>query len=148
MTRVLQGRAVIPGKARGRALVSGEPLSFWGGYDCETGEIIDRRHGRCGEIAAGRVFLFPTGRGSSTASGILLQSLLNGTAPAALVCLEVDPILALGVIVAEECFEASLPLVVLGREEFESVTDDDWIEIEQDGTLRVVPAKSGGDSRC
>lgn len=144
MSRSLQGRVVIAGTARGRALVSDEPLSFWGGYDCETGEIIDRRHHRSGENAAGRVFLFPTGRGSSTASGILLQSLLNGKAPAALICLEVDPILALGAIVAEECFERSLPMVILGREEFFSVTDDDWLEIDADGTVRVSPVEPGG----
>ncbi len=139
MSRILKGRAVIPGAARGRALVTKEPLSFWGGYDCETGEIIDRRHERCGENAAGRVFLLPTGRGSSTASGILLQSLFNGTAPAALCFLEVDPILALGAIVAEECFERSVPVIQLEEADFATVTDDDWIEIESDGTLRIVP---------
>ncbi|MFH0945077.1 MAG: DUF126 domain-containing protein [Planctomycetota bacterium] len=144
MSRVLKGRVVIAGKARGRALASNEPLSFWGGYDCETGEIIDRRHHRCGENAAGRVFLFPTGRGSSTASGILLQSLLNGTAPAALVCIELDPILALGVIVAEECFGRSLPMVILDQEEFSLVTDDDWLEIEEDGTVRITAEETDG----
>ncbi|MFN8425100.1 MAG: hypothetical protein U0X87_02420 [Anaerolineales bacterium] len=35
------------------ALVSREPLSFWGGYDWKTGEIIDRRHPLSGEIAKG-----------------------------------------------------------------------------------------------
>ena len=41
---IFQGKAFIPGTASGEALVSREPLSFWGGYDWKTGEIIDRRH--------------------------------------------------------------------------------------------------------
>ncbi|HMQ53850.1 MAG TPA: DUF126 domain-containing protein, partial [Anaerolineae bacterium] len=51
---ILQGHVLIPGQAQGRALVTGEPLSFWGGYDYQTGEIIDRRHPLSGQIAAGR----------------------------------------------------------------------------------------------
>ena len=137
MSRVLHGRPVIPGTARGRALVTREPLSFWGGYDDQTGEIIDRRHELSGANAAGRIFVFPFGRGSSTASGILLQSLLNGTAPAALVSLQVDPILALGVIVAEEMFARRLPLLTIAPADFDSLADGDWIEILEDGTIRV-----------
>lgn len=38
----LQGKVIIPGAAQGKALVSNEPLSFWGGYNWKTGEIIDR----------------------------------------------------------------------------------------------------------
>jgi len=148
MSRTLKGRVVVPGTARGRALVTREPLSFWGGYDEETGRIIDRRHERCGECAAGRVFFLPTGRGSSTASGVLLQSLLNGTAPAALVFREVDPILTLGVIVAEECFERSLPVIELDAEAYAAVSDDDWVEVGPDGVLRVVEKEADGGGGC
>ena len=44
MARVIQGETIIPGLAKGVALASSEPVSFWGGYDQVTGEIIDRRH--------------------------------------------------------------------------------------------------------
>ena len=54
MERLMRGRVVVPGQAEGVALVSSEPLSFWGGYDYHTGEIIDRRHPLSGQIAAGR----------------------------------------------------------------------------------------------
>jgi len=142
VTRTIHGKPVIAGTARGEALVTSEPISFWGGYDSETGEIIDRRHELSGANAAGRIFVFPFGRGSSTASGILLQSMLNGTAPAALVSREVDPILALGVIVAEEMFDRRLPLLTLSAEDFDSLAEGEWIEIEEDGTMHV------GGSRC
>ncbi len=140
MSRRLNGHVVIAGQAQGRALVTREPLSFWGGYDCERGEIIDRRHERSGEIAAGRVLVLPFGRGSSTASGILLQSMLNGTAPAALISLQVDPILALGVIVAEEMFACSMPVLTLSQIDFESLQDGDQIRIESEGNIVVESA--------
>ena len=74
MERILKGTAVVPGRARGTALVSSQPLSLWGGLNPETGEIIDRRHDRSGAIVTGKVFVFPTGKGSSTTSTIFSDS--------------------------------------------------------------------------
>ena len=75
--------AVVPGKASGEVLKSSEPLSFWGGYDAATGEIVDRRHPLSGMIAAGKVLVVPFTKGSSTTSAILLEAVRVGTAPAA-----------------------------------------------------------------
>ena len=135
--RVLKGKAVIAGSARGTALVSKEPLSFWGGLSTETGEIIDRRHERSGAVVTGRVFVFPRGKGSSTASGILLQSIKSGTAPAAIINLKTDPILALGAIVADELYGRCVPIVVLSEEDFGSIGEGDHLVIEPDGTVRI-----------
>ena len=96
MGRKLIGKPVVAGSAKGTALVSNEPLSFWGGLDPNTGEIIDRRHELSGSNAAGKIFVFPQGRGSSTSSGTLLESIRAGVAPAAIINLRTDPILALG----------------------------------------------------
>ena len=59
MGRVMRGQPVIAGHARGTLLVTQTPLSFWGGYDYHTGEIIDRRHPLAGMCAAGRVLAVP-----------------------------------------------------------------------------------------
>ena len=75
------GRPVIAGAAAGIALVSSEPLSFWGGYDYHTGEIIDRRHPLTGQIAAGRILCLPFSRGSSTTTAVLLESVKAGHRP-------------------------------------------------------------------
>ena len=80
----LQGRVIIPGEARGKALVGNEPLSFWGGYDWKTGEIIDRRHRLSGSNAKGKVLAVPFTRGSSTTTAVLLEAIRAGTAPAAI----------------------------------------------------------------
>ena len=79
------GTPIVPGEARGLALVADTPLSFWGGYNPETGEIIDQRHPLAGEMAAGRVLVIPAGRGSCSGSGVLLESIVYQTAPAAII---------------------------------------------------------------
>ena len=145
MERVLIGKPVVAGKALGRALVSREPLSFWGGLDAETGEIIDRRHELSGRTVTGRVLVFPHGKGSSTSSGVLLECIRAGTAPAAIVNLRVAPILALGAVVAEELYHRSLPIVVLPEEAFHSSEEGDVVAVEPDGTVRV--SSDGPESR-
>ena len=55
MEKRLNGRAIVPGNAEGSAVVSHQPISFWGGISPLTGEIIDRRHDRCGSIITGKV---------------------------------------------------------------------------------------------
>jgi predicted aconitase with swiveling domain len=137
VNRTVIGRPVIAGSAEGIALVSAEPLSFWGGYDPTTGEIIDRRHDRSGAVARGRVLVFPRGRGSSTSSAILLESLRNGTAPAAVINLATDPILALGAIVAHEFYRISMPIVVLSEEDFFTIRDGDHLTIDGDGVVSI-----------
>ena len=145
MGTILIGRPVVAGSAKGTALVSSEPLSLWGGLSPSTGEIIDRRHQRCGAIVTDRVFVFPKGRGSSTASGILLESIRAGTAPAAIINLRTDPILALGAIVADELYHRSLPIVTLEEDAFRSIKEGDYLVIEPDGTVTVTSSEGAGD---
>ncbi len=139
MARVLTGRPVVPGSAEGEALVSAEPISFWGALDPRTGEIIDRRSGLAGRCVTGRVFVFPGGKGSSTGSAVLLESIRAGTAPAGIINLRTDPMAALGAIVADELYGRSLPIVVLPEGAFGSIKDGDQLAIEPDGTVRVHP---------
>ena len=105
-------RTLVPGTAEGRALVLDEPLSFWGGVDPETGDITDFRHPQHGASVTGRILVMPSGRGSSSSSSVLAESIRSGTAPAAIVLGEADPILALGAIVARELYGKVTPVVV------------------------------------
>ena len=89
-----------------------EPLSFWGGVDPATGEIIDIRHPQRGANVAGRVLVMALGRGSSSSSSVLAEAIRAGTAPAAIVLTEPDPILATGLIVARELYGRTIPLVM------------------------------------
>jgi predicted aconitase with swiveling domain len=133
----LNGRAILPGTALGVALVSHDPISFWGGVSPRSGEVIDRRHDRCGVVISGKIFVFPTGKGSSTGSAVLLESIRNGTAPSAIINSKVDPILALGAIIAEEVYKKTMPMVVLSIEDFGKIHEGDSLIVRQDGTILV-----------
>lgn len=137
MGLILKGRAVVPGSAQGPAVVSRKPISFWGGVSPSTGEIIDRRHDRAGVNIRAKVFVFPAGKGSSTGSAVLMEGIRNGTAPCAIITMKVDPILALGAIVSEQLYQKTLPVVVLGPEDFDQIQEGDQLSVFPDGTVTV-----------
>jgi hypothetical protein len=137
MGRVIKGKVVIPGQAQGLALVSAEPLSFWGGYDWQTGEITDRRHPLSGKVAAGRVLCLPFARGSSTTTAVLLEAIRNGTAPAAILTTDADFFFALASVVADELYTQSIPLVALNAGDFAQLKTGDKLSIGQNGSITI-----------
>lgn len=120
---------LVFGSGTGEALILSEPLSLWGGLDPETGEIIDRRHPNSGQNVAGRVLMMSSGRGSSSASSILLESIRAGTAPAAIILQERDGILSLGAAVAEAMYGSAPPVVVLSTEAYNEIKDGDQLDV-------------------
>lgn len=134
---ILQGRTIIQGEARGSALVSHEPISFWGGYDWKTGEIIDRRHALSGAIAKDKILAIPFTRGSSTTTAVLLEAIRARTAPAAIITTDVDFFFALASVVADELYSSPLPLVALAETDFAQLKTGDEIQLTSDGTLFI-----------
>lgn len=110
---VFNARCLVEGEGSGEALVLSEPLSFWGGLDSASGEIIDRHHPELGEVVSGKVLVMPRGRGSSSSSSTLAEAFSVGTGPAAIILAEADPIVALGALVVQELYGSSPPVVVL-----------------------------------
>jgi predicted aconitase/predicted aconitase with swiveling domain len=129
-SNALKGRSLIPGSAQGALLFADVGLSFWGGVDPCSGEVIDRHHPLCGEHLAGRVLAIPSGRGSCTGSSVLMELISNGHAPAALVLAEADEILTLGVLVAQTIFGRSLPVLCIGREAFAALRGKAFARLE------------------
>ncbi len=129
--------AVIPGVAEGIALVSREPLSFWGGYDYHTGMIIDRRHPLAGSTAAGCILAVPFTRGSSTTTAVLLEAIRAGTAPAAILTTGIDSFFALASIVADEMYDKPLPIVALTPNEFMQLENGQRVQVKTDGSVLV-----------
>lgn len=97
----LNGRTIYPGQASGEALVSRMGISFYGGVDPDSGLITEAGHDLQGHSLAGKVLVFPTGKGSTVGSYILYRLKHNGLAPAAIVNTECEPITAVGCIIAE-----------------------------------------------
>ena len=100
---------LLPGTGEGEVLALTHPISFWGGVDPRTGDIIDARHPQRGECVAGRVLALPGTIGSSSASAVLLELVHAGKAPAAILMTEPDAILLLGLVVAREMGWATPP---------------------------------------
>jgi predicted aconitase with swiveling domain len=100
-TLELTGRIIRSGQASGTALVSSQPLGFLGGVDPETGEIIEAGHPLVGQSMAGRILVFPTGKGSTVGSYTLYRMSKAGTAPAAIVNAESEAIVAVGAIISD-----------------------------------------------
>ena len=142
--RSFSGEAVAPGSARGEALTSTVPLSFWGGFDPGTGAIIDQRHPLAGRIATGRVLVLPCGRGSCSGSGVLLEAIRNRTAPVAVLTSRLDPIIGLGCILGDELYSSYPPLVVISEHERRQIANGDLITIGQHGLVTVFPASTRG----
>lgn len=134
----LHGEVVVAATGRGLALVTEEPLSFWGGLDPRTGEVIDRHHPLAGECVAGRVLVLPHGRGSCSASGVLLEAIVNGVGPAAIVTTKPDPIIALGSILADELHRRPVPVVVLSAGDAASIESGQDVSVSGDGRVRVI----------
>ena len=97
----LQGRVVKAGQAAGEALVSREPISFLGGVSPETGVVIEPGHELNGCSIAGKILVFPTGKGSTVGSFTLYRLARAGLAPAGIINAESEAIVAVGAIISE-----------------------------------------------
>jgi predicted aconitase with swiveling domain len=105
-------RAYAAGDVEGAALVLREPLSLWGGIDLHTGRIIDQAHPDAGACVTGTILVMPGGRGSSSSSAVLAESIRCGTGPAGIVLATPDPILTVGALVAASLYGLQCPIVV------------------------------------
>jgi predicted aconitase with swiveling domain len=124
-----QGRVIRAGRCEGEALVSPEPLSFFGGVDAATGIVVEPGHPLQGQRIAGRVLVFPTAKGSTVGSYILYRLKKAGLAPAGIVNAESEPIVAVGAIIAE------IPMV--DRVDIAQIQTGDRVIIEE-GNVTVA----------
>ena len=129
---ILSGRVIYPGNARGEALVSGSAISFFGGIDPDTGLVVEKGHELQGQSIAGRVLVFPHGKGSTVGSYTLYRLKHNGLAPAAILNAECETIIAVGCIIAEIPCLDQLPVASLHSGQFISVDGEL-------GTVDVIP---------
>mmetsp|Transcript_2305 Transcript_2305/g.5481 ORF Transcript_2305/g.5481 Transcript_2305/m.5481 type:complete len:702 (+) Transcript_2305:147-2252(+) len=125
---VCRGTFLVRNRAQPRALeaapllASDVSLSFWGGIDAVSALVVDVSHPLAGSSVAGTVFCLPSARGSCTASQVLLELVLNNTAPKAIILRDVDGLACVGALVAQEIFHVSVPdILVIGDEQFEAV---------------------------
>ncbi|MFC1922468.1 DUF126 domain-containing protein [Chloroflexota bacterium] len=98
---IWQGRKICSGQAMGEALVTSMGISFFGGVDPESGVVVERGHELEGQSIAGKVLVFPSGKGSTVGSYTLYRLQRGGKAPLAIINSECETITAVGCIIAE-----------------------------------------------
>lgn len=130
-TAVSEARSILAGSAEGPAISTTEALSFWGGVDPATGGVIDVHHPLHGTCLTGGVLFMPTSRGSCTGSGVLLDLILTGRAPSALVFCEAEDVLTLGALIAAEMFGKPLPVLRLDAENFARFSEAVHVRIDE-----------------
>jgi predicted aconitase with swiveling domain len=86
--------------------------------DPATGNISDRRHELFGESISEKVLAFPFGKGSSTGSLMILELLRLNLAPAAIINIRTEPLLATGPVVGKHFYGKTFPIVNVGESDF------------------------------
>ncbi len=97
----LKGRTIYKGKAEAEALVTSQPISFYGGVDPNTGVVIEKGHELQGQSVKGKILVFPQGKGSTVGSYTLYRLKKNNAAPAGMINRECETIIAVGAIISE-----------------------------------------------
>ena len=97
----LKGRIIFKGVAEGEAIVTSQPISFYGGVDPNTSEIIEKGHELQGKNVKGKILVFPNGKGSTVGSYTMYRMKKNGMTPVGIINAECETVVAVGAIISE-----------------------------------------------
>lgn len=123
----IRAHRVSRGKATGSVLLTRDAISFLGSIDPKTGVVIEKGHELEGKSISGKILVFPRGKGSTVGSYVLHQLKKNKVAPAAMINLQSEPIVAVGAIIS------SIPLVdQLEENPFKILHNGDRILVDAD----------------
>ncbi len=122
-------KTIVKGKAKGIILKSYNPINFLGAVDKKTGVIRDENHDLFNKSVKDTILVFPNGIGSSVGAYTIYSLKSNNSAPRAMICQKAD------LTVASGCALANIPLVIVTKEEFESLENGKEINIDTDNNL-------------
>ena len=120
---------VASGRASGPALVTVQAISFLGNVNPETGVVVDPAHELFGESIAGKVLVFPGGKGSTVGSYVIYQLKKRDLAPVAMINLLSEPIVAVGAVIS------GIPLVDRVGEDVLRIKSGTMVEVDADREL-------------
>jgi len=134
MKIILKGRKIIGGQAEGEAVVSKEPVSFLGGVNPDHGTVVERGHDVEGQCITGKIFVFPHGKGSTGGPYIIYAMAKRKTAPAAMINIQAEPIIAVGAAMG------NIPMVDrLEKNPLEVIATGDHVKIDaEQGTVEIT----------
>lgn len=128
-------KVMVEGNVTAQALVSAKPLSFWGGVEPSTGMIKDVHHDLCGQNLTGKVLCIPFDRGSCSGSGVLFEMIRQETAPAAILCIGAEAVLALGPVIGQKIYDRNVPIRTINQEDYEAIEDGTMITFTEDAII-------------
>jgi len=137
-----KARVLNPGEAGAQAMVLDEALSFWGGFDAQTGIIVDQHHPQKGSCVAGRFLVLPESRGSAGTPAGIAESIRRGVGPAAIALGKADVNVAVGAMVAAALYGVEIPVLVISEAQRAGLRSGDRVETDRDGHVRVSDPKS------
>jgi predicted aconitase with swiveling domain len=120
----MKGRIIYPGKCKGTAIVSKEPIGFYGGIDIKTGIIIEKNHSLEGKSIKNKILVFPCGKGSTVGSYVIYGLKKNNVSPLGIINEETETIVATGVILA------GIPCI--DKIDINKINNDDIISLDAD----------------
>jgi len=127
----MKGRIISPGKTQGVAIVTFEPIGFYGGVDIKTGNVIEKGHPLEGKCVKDKILVFPCGKGSTVGSYVIYGLQKNGVAPTGIINKETETIVATGVILA------GIPCV--DQIDIDKINDGDNVLLDADnGTVEIT----------
>lgn len=139
---VINCRKISKGFAEGEVLFSNEPISFYGGVDPNTGVVIEKGHPLEGKSIAGKVLVFPYGKGSTVGSYTLYRMKKNGVAPLAMVNKQAETIVAVGAIIS------GIPMVDnIADASFAKLKDCTAVQVDADKCEIKPSLSASGETR-
>ena len=128
---ILKGHIINQGKAEGEAIVTRTPFSFLGELDPSTGKIPSASHELFGQSIVDKIFVFPTGKGSSGGPSVSWLAKKNSNAPKAMICVEAEPVIAIAAITAD------IPMIdKLDQNPLDVIKTGDYVKV--DATKGIV----------
>jgi predicted aconitase with swiveling domain len=109
----VRGTCLLPGDAEGDLLWLDEPISFWGGIDPATGNIVDVHHPQLGACIRDRVIALPGTRGSTAGPGALLEAILAGNGPRAIILTMPDTACVVAILASQPLLASGLPVLAI-----------------------------------
>lgn len=137
-----KAKVVVGGRAEGKALISSQPITFFGGVDPKTGEVVEEGHEIRGERVSRKVLIFPSGKGSTVGSYVLYSLAKRHVAPVAIINTKFDAIVASG------CIIAGIPLLIVPERSLLQIRKGDVVRVDgRSGRIEVLDRGSRSRKR-
>jgi len=121
-------KVIVQGKVKGTVLKTTNPINFLGAVDKKTGVIHDQKCDIFEKSIKDSILVFPHGIGSSVGAYTIYSLKSYESAPLAMICKKAD------LTVASGCALANIPMIVVSKEQFDSIENGKEVEINTEST--------------